>query len=54
MALKRVGVVGFAQRGAQDDERILAADEVGVEVEAEGAADGALGEARNEGAVLRA
>ncbi len=44
-------VIRLAESGAQQDERVLAAGEVNVEVEVERAAYGSFGEARGESAV---
>ena len=43
---------GPAERGAEKDEGILAAGEVGGEIDGEGAADGAFGEPGSKGAVM--
>lgn len=51
--VEELRVVGFLKRGAEQNERVLAAGEVSGEVEAEGATYGAFGEARGKSAVLR-
>ena len=50
--VEELRIVRFAQGGAQQDERVLAAGEIDAEVDGEGAAHGALGQAGGKGAVL--
>ena len=50
--MEELGVVGFPQGCAEQDQRVLAAGEVGAQVDGEGAADGSFREAGSEGAVV--
>jgi hypothetical protein len=49
--VEELGVVRFPQCAVEDDEGVLAAGDKGIEIEGEGAADGAFGEAGDQGAV---
>ena len=51
--LEELRIVGLPQRGAEQDESLLAARDVSREVDGEGAADGAFSKAGGQGAIRR-
>ena len=49
--LKQLRIIGFTQRGLQNEERILAAGQISAEIEGQRPSYGALGQSRREPAV---